>query len=137
MRFARQASPADAPAIAAFDEWHQATPPLIAAGECHIAGEDGRPLAYAILNRSFFHRAWIAYLFVHRNHRRRGFGGLLLDHVERACASDRIWTSTELPNLPMQALLMKRGYHLAGVVENLQKNPELFYYKDLVPPHAG
>jgi hypothetical protein len=53
--------------------------------------------------------------------------------MEIFCHANRIWTSTELPNLPMQSLLKKRGYILTGVVENLQKNPELFYYKDLTP----
>src|SRR5690349_2729618 len=110
MRTVRRASPADHPAIAAFDEWKQATPETIAAGEVFIAcDEDGSsPRAYGILNRSFFHRAWVAILFVHRDHRRRGFGGALLDHMEQACGSPRIWTSTELPNLAMQSLLSKR-----------------------------
>jgi hypothetical protein len=57
--------------------------------------------------------------------------------MEKACGSSRIWTSTELPNLPMQSLLNRCDYRLTGVVENLQKNPELFYFKDLAAPAAA
>jgi GNAT superfamily N-acetyltransferase len=121
----------DCAAIEAIDLWKQATRETVASGQCHVAGEEGRVLAYGLLDRSFFHRAWVAILFVAEAYRRHGYGNALLDHMERVCASPRIWTSTELPNLPMQSLLKKRGYQLTGVVENLQKNPELFYFKDL------
>jgi GNAT superfamily N-acetyltransferase len=131
MRSIRRATIADFGSIRAMDEWKQATEAVIAAGECHIALDGDSVLAYGILDRSFFHRAWIAILFVAPSHRRQGAGDALLDHMERVCGEKRIWTSTELPNLPMQSLLKKRGYHLTGVVENLQKNPELFYYKNL------
>ena len=125
-------------AIAAFDEWKQATPETVAAGEVLVAcDENGSPCAYGIFNRSFFRRPWIATLFVHRDHRRRGFGNALLDHMEQACGSSRIWISTELPNLAMQSLLSRRDYRLTGVVENLQKNPEMFYFKDIAAPPAA
>src|SRR5436190_998127 len=117
MRFVRAATMDDHPAIAAIDLWKQATPETIAAGACHVAGEDARVSAYGLLDRSFFHRAWVAILFVGEGHRRRGLGDALLDHMERVCASPRIWTSTELANLAMQSLLKKRGYQLSGVVE--------------------
>ena len=116
----------------AWQDWHHAKRESIIAGECHVALIDEHPVGYGILNRGFFHRAWIALLFVPEMHRRNGIGNALLEHMERACGEKRIWTSTELPNLPMQSLLKKRGYQLTGVVENLQKNPELFYFKDLV-----
>jgi GNAT superfamily N-acetyltransferase len=132
MPIVRPATLDDSAAIEAIDLWKQATRETIASGQCHVAGDDeGRVLAYGLLNRSFFSRAWIAILFVAEDHRRHGYGDALLDHMESICASPRIWTSTELPNLAMQSLLKKRSYQLTGVVENLQKNPELFYFKDL------
>lgn len=134
MRFMRPATLDDYPAIQAIDLWKQATREVIAVGQCHIAGEHDCTVGYGLLNRSFFNRAWVAILFVDEKHRRHGWGDALLDHMERLCAGPRVWTSTELPNLPMQSLLKKRGYQLTGVVENLQKNPELFYFKDLVKP---
>src|SRR5437870_5591241 len=129
--FVRKAELSDLAVIEAWKDWHHAKRESIEAGECHIAGRDSHPLGYGILNRAFFERAWIALLFVHEKHRREGIGNALLEHMERVCGEPRIWTSTELPNLPMQTLLKKRGYELSGVIENLQKNAELIYYKDI------
>jgi GNAT superfamily N-acetyltransferase len=131
MHVVRPAMLEDLPAMQAWNDWHHAKRESIEAGECHVAVIDGRPFGYGILNRSYFDRAWIALLFVVEAKRREGLGNALLEHMEDVCGAPRIWTSTELPNVPMQSLLKKRGYHLTGVVENLQKNPELFYYKDL------
>jgi GNAT superfamily N-acetyltransferase len=127
----RRATLDDLPQMEVWRDWHHAKRESLEAGECHVAIVDDAPIGYGILNRSFFDRAWIELLFVAETRRRQGAGNALLEHMERACQETRIWTSTELPNLPMQSLLKKRGYHLTGVVENLQKNPELFYYKDL------
>lgn len=131
MHVVRPATLEDLPVIQAWNDWHHAKRESIEAGECHLAIVDDLPFGYGILNRTFFNRAWIALLFVVESKRRRGLGDALLQHMECVCGENRIWTSTELPNLPMQSLLKRRGYVLTGVVENLQKNPELFYYKDL------
>ena len=132
MAYCRPATLDDLSAMEAWRDWHHAKRESIEAGECHVALLGDHPVGYGILNRGFFERAWIALLFVPETHRRRGTGNALLEHMETFCGEKRIWTSTELPNLPMQSLLKKRGYQLTGVVENLQKNPELFYFKDLV-----
>jgi hypothetical protein len=64
--------------------------------------------------------------------RRKGVGTGLLHFVERACTTVTIFVSTNLSNLPMQGLLTKSGYQLAGVVEGLDEgDPELFYRKRL------
>src|SRR4051812_23385326 len=100
MHFVWRATSDDLPAIAQLDEWKQAKESVVLAGECYLASETtgGMPRAYAILNHSFFHRAWIAILFVRADHRRCGFGDALMQHMEQACGEKRIWTSTELPN---------------------------------------
>ena len=131
MHTVRRATLDDLPIMETWQDWHRAKRQSIEAGECHLAVIEGAPVGYGILNRGFFSRPWIELLFVPEIHRRRGVGNALLEHMERACGESRIWTSTELPNLPMQSLLKNRGYQLTGVVENLQKNPEVFYFKDL------
>jgi len=131
MSVVRLATLEDLPAMQEWHDWHHAKRESILARECHVALVGEKPVGYGILNRSFFDRWWIALLFVPETHRRQGVGDALLAHMEQFSQSNRIWTSTELPNVPMQSLLKKRGYVLTGVVENLQKNPELFYYKDL------
>jgi ribosomal protein S18 acetylase RimI-like enzyme len=95
-----------------------------------IAGE--RIAGYCVLTYSFFERGFIAMLIVERAHRRRGIGSALVRHCESLCASDRIFTSTNESNLPMQALLEKLGYTRSGVVNDLDPgDPELFYSKQL------
>ncbi|MFZ3368796.1 MAG: hypothetical protein WA239_16910, partial [Candidatus Sulfotelmatobacter sp.] len=43
----------------------------------------------------------------------------LLDEFEAQCKSGRIFTSTNLSNVPMQAFLVSRGYVLSGLVQDL------------------
>jgi GNAT superfamily N-acetyltransferase len=129
--FFRQATISDAESLSHF-EWkvpHDA----LSRGEIYIAGADGVPQAYAILNYSFYSRPWIAILFVAEPHRRRGLGRTIIQEIEKICPGKKLFTSTELPNIPMQSLLKSLGFQLSGIIENLQKNPELIYFK-LVEP---
>ena len=43
----------------------------------------------------------------------------------------KLWVSTNIENLAMQAVLHRRGYRLVGVVDELGDVPELFYVKVL------
>jgi hypothetical protein len=50
--------------------------------------------------------------------------------LESECRTEKLFTSTNLSNLPMQSLLAKRGYKLSGVIDNLDPgDPELVYFK--------
>ena len=61
-----------------------------------------------------------------------GIGAALVGHVEGLCKSDRIFTSTNESNLPMQSLLQKLGYKRSGTVDDLDPgDPELFYSKPM------
>lgn len=52
--------------------------------------------------------------------------------LERRCATPKLFTSTNVSNLPMQALLRKLGYHESGIIFNLDPgDPELVYWKVL------
>lgn len=71
-------------------------------------------------------------LYIHPEHRRQGLGSKLLQHLESLCTTPKLFTSTNLSNLPMQSLLAKSGYSLRGVIHNLDEgDPELIYVKFL------
>ncbi|MCX8026153.1 MAG: GNAT family N-acetyltransferase, partial [Thermanaerothrix sp.] len=71
-------------------------------------------------------------LYIHPAHRRRGAGTRLMQYLECVCRTPKLFTSTNLSNRPMQALLAKLGYILSGVIHHLDENdPELVYVKYL------
>ena len=104
----------------------------IAARCCHVACEGNAVLGYAVLECSFFGNGFISMLFVAEGARRRGVGTALMRRLEAECLTPKLFTSTNLSNLPMQSLLAKCGYALSGVIHNLDEDdPELVYYKRL------
>jgi GNAT superfamily N-acetyltransferase len=104
----------------------------IGRGECLIAFDDGTPLGYGVMNYEFFGRCFVSLIHVDAAHRRRHVATRLFDEFERICKDSRIFTSANLSNLPMQALLNARGYALSGVVQDLDPgDPEMVYSKKL------
>jgi GNAT superfamily N-acetyltransferase len=103
---------------------------VIAAGECWVAIEGGHIKGYLVLNYSFFEQGFVALLYVAAEGRRQGVGRTLMQHAESICDTPKLFTSTNLSNHPMQALLAHLGYKLSGVVQDLDENdPELIYVK--------
>ena len=127
--FVRQAHPDELSALKTFDKWDTVSEACIRAGQCHVAGFDQRPVAFGILDRSFFKRCFVATLFVHPDYRNRGLGSALLRHFESIVTGDKLWISTNVENLPMQRMLHKHGFELTGVVNNLAPLPELVFFK--------
>ena len=79
---------------------------------------------------SFFGNGFISMLYVQSEYRRDAVGTALMRHLESICQTAKLFTSTNLSNLPMQSLLAKLGYELSGVVHNLDEgDPELFYMR--------
>ena len=104
----------------------------INAGTCHAAVSEQGVIGYGVLNYSFYHQGWIEMLYVAAGQRRRGAGAALLEHMERQCQTPKLFTSTNLSNLPMQALLANHGYVLSGVIHNLDEgDSEIVYCKRL------
>jgi ribosomal protein S18 acetylase RimI-like enzyme len=100
--------------------------------ECFVAEENGVLLGYGVMNYGFFHRGFVSLIYVNTAHRRRRIASGLFDQFEERCRSSRIFTSTNLSNLPMQSFLVFRGYVVSGVVQDLdERDPELFYSKRL------
>jgi ribosomal protein S18 acetylase RimI-like enzyme len=96
----------------------------------YVATIEEEIVGYCVFDHSFFSRGFISLLIVHPEHRRKGIGSELVRHVEHLCESERLFTSTNQSNKPMQSLLRKMGYKRSGVVDDLDPgDPEVFFSK--------
>ncbi len=131
----RPAAAGDAPAIAARDArgfGSDARAGLIrsavAEGRCHMAEQDGAPVGFAMMHRRFFGQAFIELLWVDSAYRRRGIGAALIEACKDTCGGDKLFTSTNRSNRPMQALLARTGFTICGFIDGLDEgDPELIY----------
>lgn len=100
-------------------------------GWLRVAIRDGKVLGHAIVRpRAFFGFDFLDLVYVAAAVRRNGIGRLLLRSV-RDQAPRRVWTSTNLSNVPMQRLLRGDGWHAAGMLHGLDEgDPEVFYFSD-------
>jgi GNAT superfamily N-acetyltransferase len=104
----------------------------VAAGTCFVAVAEGQVIGYGVLNYTFYSNGCIDLLYVHSDHRRCSVATALLRHLELRCRTPKLFTSTNLSNLPMQSLLAKLNYVLSGVIHNLDAgDPEIVYFKQL------
>lgn len=104
----------------------------VGGGTCYVAVMDEEAVGYSVLSHTFYDNGFIDMLYVAGDYRRRGIGSALLDYMERQCRTAKLFTSTNLSNLPMQTLLSRRGYQLSGVIHNLDEgDPEIVYFKRL------
>ena len=102
----------------------------VAADTCYVALVGTEVIGYGVLNYSFYDQGWVAMLYVHCDHRRGGAGTALLRHIESVCQTPKLFTSTNLSNLPMQEFLNALGYSVSGVIHNLdESDPEIVYFK--------
>jgi ribosomal protein S18 acetylase RimI-like enzyme len=135
----RPAGPADVPAIEAVDPVaaHDDGRRLfiaerVAAGETVVALDGVAVVGYLVLDHAFFGRGFVAMLCVHPGRRRQGIGRALMRHAEGACRTERLFTSTNRSNLPMQRLLEGLGYRTSGVVDDLDPgDPEVIFSRSL------
>ena len=99
-------------------------------GSAYAAISGDSILGYGVLEYTFFESGYISMLLVANIYRRNGVGSLLMRHMESICATEKLFTSTNLSNTPMQALLNKLGYKVSGFIDNLDEgDPELIYFK--------
>ena len=87
---------------------------VVNCGECFVAVKDEKVIGYGVLNYTFYYQGCIDMLYVASDYRRTGAGEILLKHLETLCQTPKLFTSTNLSNLPMQSLLAKMGYILSG-----------------------
>lgn len=104
----------------------------IAQNRCWVVDHDGVIAGYVILDHSFYGHACVPLLYVRSMARRLGVGTDLMQHIMARCKGEKLFTSTNQSNQPMQALLLKLGFVYSGFVDNLDENdPEIVYYKPL------
>lgn len=104
----------------------------VVSGNCFVAVTDEKVIGYGVLNYTFYYVGCIDMLYIHSDYRRSGAGAALLQHLESLCQTPKLFTSTNLSNLPMQSLLAKQDYVLSGVIHNLDEgDPEIVYFKRL------
>lgn len=109
----------------------------VQSADCLLATESNDVIAYAILDYTFFGNGFISMLYVHSNYRRRGIGSELMKSLEARCTTDKLFTSTNRSNAPMQSLLPKLGFSPSGIIHNLDEgDPELIYFKRIRPQAA-
>lgn len=105
---------------------------VVTSNECFVAVADEKVIGYGVLNYTFYYVGCIEMLYIHSDYRRIGAGAALLQHLESLCQTPKLFTSTNLSNLPMQSLLAKLDYVLSGVIHNLDEDdPEIVYFKRL------
>ena len=110
----------------------------VAGGTCLVVVAGQEVIGYGVLNYTFFRQGNIDMLYVADGQRRQGVGTALLEQMEQLCRTPKLFTSTNLSNLPMQSLLARCGYALSGVIHNLDEgDPEIVYFKRLQPEKKG
>jgi N-acetylglutamate synthase-like GNAT family acetyltransferase len=103
----------------------------VANKNCYVANYENI-VGYVVLEYSFYEMGFVSILYVHEDWQRHGVGTELLKHLESICQTDKLFTSTNLSNLRMQAVLAKLEYKLSGVIHDLDEDdPELVYVKRL------
>lgn len=101
---------------------------------CYVAVVEStdKPVGYAVLEYTFFENGFISMLYIHADWRRKGIGSALIRHVEERCKTEKLFTSTNQSNEPMQRLLEKLRYERSGIIHNVDPmDPELIYFKAL------
>jgi ribosomal protein S18 acetylase RimI-like enzyme len=102
------------------------------AGQAIVALIDDVVVGYAVLEYTFFSNGFISMLMVDKASRRKGIAAALVKHLEKICKTDKLFTSTNESNKPMQGLMQSMSYEPSGTVYNLDEgDPELFYVKRL------
>ena len=100
----------------------------IQAGELWIAADADRIVGWFALEHTFYEDGFVHALWVAPSHRRLGIGSQLMRRARELCRTERLWTSTNLSNHPMQELLRNLGWKLSGVLHYLDPDdPEIVY----------
>jgi GNAT superfamily N-acetyltransferase len=102
----------------------------VAAGECWVARDEGHVVGFAVFDRSLYDQPFVSLLYVVPGRRRAGIATELMRHIVSICPGEKLFTSTNESNTPMQRLCERLGYVRSGWIENLDDgDPEIIYFK--------
>jgi ribosomal protein S18 acetylase RimI-like enzyme len=80
-------------------------------------------------DQPLFGSLFIAMVMVGSQFRRHGLGHAVILHLRAACTGSKLFSSTNMSNVPMQALLIKAGFKPSGYIDNLDENdPKIVFY---------
>ncbi|MFE7835710.1 GNAT family N-acetyltransferase [Streptomyces sp. NPDC057474] len=97
-------------------------------GSVLMAQDASGPVGYSVLEYTFFEQGFLTLLMVAPGTRRQGVGVRLVEAVEAACTTPKLFTSTNVSNHPMQRLLHHVGWQPVGLLHGLDEgDPELFH----------
>ena len=97
---------------------------------CLVALRAGQAAGYALLHEDFFGYGFVSLVVVAPGQQRRGVGLRLLAAAEDACATAKLFTSTNASNLVAQQLFARAGFVRSGRIDHLDEgDPELVYMK--------
>lgn len=100
--------------------------------QCYVARDGWDVVGFAVLTTHFFGQYFLELIIVHPAQRRKGVASALMRHLEKIVPTEKLFTSTNQSNAPMQALCEKLGYAKSGWIENLDDgDPEIIYFKRL------
>ena len=106
----------------------------ISDNECFIILEGSEPVGFVLFDYRFFSQGWVELLIIDEKHRGKGIVGNVFNLLSQQCKTEKIFTSTNNSNLPMQKALTKAGFTFSGKLNGLDEgDPELFYYKRVKP----
>ena len=88
---------------------------------------DGKVAGVGVLGE-FFGHPFLELIATAPNRRRMGIASALLSNIETSLDDDRFFVSANESNTVIRDLLVRRGYRVTGMVENLDPDdPEIFY----------
>lgn len=98
--------------------------------ECFIILAENRAVGFILFDYRFFDQGWIELIIIEEKYRGKGIGGQAIDLICRQSKTNKVFTSTNSSNVPMQKALAKIGFTFAGKIDGLDEgDPELFYFK--------
>lgn len=101
-------------------------------GQCTVVNEADSLLGFMLFNYHFYQNGFIELLYVQGASRGAGVGSKLLDHATNICQTEKLFSSTNQSNIPMQILLQSNGFEATGIIHNLDENdPEIVYFKQV------
>lgn len=105
----------------------------VADGQCWIAAAEddaSTVLGYGVLNRAFFEHDFIPLVMVRDSARRRGVATAIVRTLALQCQGAKLFTSTNMSNVPMRNLLGRLGFIESGRIENLDdQDPEMIFVR--------
>lgn len=97
-----------------------------------VAELEGKVVGYGVFNHDFFRQGNVDMLMLHPDYRGQRIGERLLQALEQACDTPKLFCTTNVSNHRMQRLLSRQGFAACGFIDELDPgDPELVYVKKL------